>query len=193
MRLKICGITCQEDAARAEALGADYLGFVFAKASPRCISTAHAAEIISTLQHVNTVGVFVEHTDEEISQIMHTCHLDFAQVYREITLTGIKVIRGISVSTAEPLTPKFLSPADFLLYDTYDPHKKGGTGKSFAWQVLPKDLSRAFVAGGINETNVRTLIEHYHPYGIDLSSSVEAYPGKKDPKKLERFFKACRR
>lgn len=188
-KIKICGITNLQDASIAEANGADYLGFVFAKNSPRCVTSETAKNIIKNLQHIETVGVFVEQTDTEIEHIMHNCNLDFAQVYRPVKMPNIKIIYGIAL----PETVPHQIQADFVLYDTYDKNQKGGTGKTFDWTLLPEDLSKAFVAGGIQEKNVENLIEQYHPYGIDLSSSIETYPGKKDIQKLIRFLKIAKR
>lgn len=179
-KIKICGITNLDDAIIADVYGADYLGFIFTQQSPRTITPQIAKTIIAQLKDIKTVGVFIEQSDEEILAIKNYCGLDFVQIYRETFLDKEFVIRAITINE------NLLEPnkTQFILIDSFSNHQKGGTGQSFDWQLLPKDLTHCFVAGGINENNILHLISHYRPYAVDICSSVESYPGKKDTKKL---------
>jgi len=100
-----------------------------------------------------------------------------------------KVIKAVKVAQEGNLCSEFDYPVWKLLLDTYLPGMSGGSGKTFNWEILRQfDPERVIVAGGLNPENINALLTHYQPFGIDVGSGVEAFPGKKDPKKLQQFF-----
>ncbi len=179
--LKICGTTHLEDALFCDQLGVDFLGFIFYKGSKRYITPALARPIIEKLQYSKAVGVFVDETKDQITKIAQDLKLWGVQIYQDFDFAGVpfKVIRALNVKESVVLP----QGGDFILLDRYDPQQLGGTGKSFDWRVLPQDLSRVFLAGGINVDNIEQALAK-QPFAIDLVSGVEAYPGKKDFAKL---------
>ena len=181
-KIKICGITRQEDADLAIALGADYLGFIFVKESPRCVE--HAPRTSG----VKRVGVFRNATIEEVHRIVEREQLDVAQLHGDETYRmSIPTIKAFNVKDALPDTE---TQADFILFDT-----GGGTGRTFDWSLLAnyKSTKPFFLAGGITPDNVADAIARTHPYAIDVASGVERSPGIKDHDKLRTLFERIRR
>ena len=186
-QIKFCGMTNLDDCKKAVELGVDYVGFVFYRKSRRYIAPHKARRIVERLDSsVSTVGVFIDETDEEIEKIVDDCGLSFAQVYRESTVK--KKITAYRVADQLPASPG----EGLLLFDSYT-KGYGGSGTSFHTGLLEncEVLSRSFIAGGINEQNVREILR-LRPFGVDLVSSVEAPHGKKDHKKMEAFVKMVR-
>jgi phosphoribosylanthranilate isomerase len=189
VKIKCCGMTNLDDCKQAEDLGADFIGFVFYKKSGRYISPAAVRRITRRLgKDIVKVGVFVEESDREIAGIMDHCGLDFAQVYRTSTLRA--TIRAFRVAdrVSEPVPGEGL-----CLFDSHS-DGFGGSGKPFDLSVLPAEkglLERSFIAGGIDERNVAHVLR-LKPFGVDLVSSLESNPGKKDPNKMEHFIETVR-
>lgn len=196
-RVKVCGITTEEDAKLAADLGADAVGFVFCPPSPRYIPPPKAAEIIRGLPpFVATVGVFVDSPSLEIDAVLSECGLTAIQLHgREApdfcSRFPVKVIKAFRVRNGE-LPPEISRyRVDAILLDAYREGMPGGTGMTFAWEVAldAKRYGRVVLAGGLNCGNVRQAIETARPYAVDVSSGVEAEPGKKDPIKLAEFIR----
>jgi phosphoribosylanthranilate isomerase len=189
VKVKFCGMTDLDDCKKAIDLSVDFVGFVFYEKSPRYITLSKARQIIETLDgKVSTVGVFVEQTDSAIGDVMEYCHLDYAQVYREIALSNrIRVFR-----VADKLPDELPDDEGLILFDSCS-EGYGGSGKSFDFRVLEgcEALDRAFVAGGVNVDNVADILR-LKPFGIDLVSSIETHKGKKDHQKMEQFMKTVR-
>jgi phosphoribosylanthranilate isomerase len=187
VKVKFCGMTSLDDCRKAADLGADFAGFVFYKSSARVVTPEKVREIIEGMDgRLQSVGVFVEETDREIEEIIARCGLDFAQVYRESMVA--KTIQVVRVGARVPEAP----PSGLVLFDT-DTEGVGGSGRSFDLGLvrgLPA-LGRAFIAGGIGEGNVERVLA-LRPFGVDLVSSVEASPGRKDYAKMERFIERVR-
>jgi phosphoribosylanthranilate isomerase len=195
-RVKICGITCVEDALMAADLGANAVGLVFAK-SPRRVSPDRATEVVRALPpFVAAVGVFVDETTEQILRIVEKCGLAAVQLHGDEgpaqarEFPGVKVIRAVRVRDESSLAGLADWDVSAFLLDTYVENARGGSGKTFNW-----DLARAarlpapiILAGGLNPDNIRKAIETVRPYGVDVSSGVEAEPGRKDPGLLKRLF-----
>lgn len=200
-RVKICGITRPEDALAACELGADALGFVFHKPSPRYIEPEEAAEIIGEIPRlVTTVGVFVDLPQEDIRKIVVTAGIDRAQLSgeespeycRSLGVSWIKTFRIAEENDISRIT-EYTSGGDFLL-DSYVKGVPGGTGKSFNWEwaAAARSHGRVILAGGLAPENVAEAIRTASPYAVDVSSGVECKPGIKDHDKLRAFFAAAR-
>jgi len=199
VRVKICGITNIEDALLAVELGADALGFVFAP-SPRKISPEAAREIIEALPpFVSRVGVFVNQVRDKVEKIAHLCNLDVLQLHGEESSSyckafELKVIKALRVKDSSVLDIISKYEVDAFLLDTFIGDKHGGTGKTFDWKIAgeAKSFGEVILSGGLTPENVNEAIVEVEPYGVDVSSGVEAYPGRKDPEKLRAFFNAVR-
>lgn len=197
-RVKICGLTSIEDAKKAEQLGADALGFVFAR-SPRRVDPVLARSIcLGTGPFIAKVGVFVNETREEILRIRDFCGLNIVQLHGDepeqmVHELAPGVIKAIKVKPNARQELKETSSGTILL-DTYCQEVIGGSGKVFDWE-LAKDyskLSKIILAGGLTPENVKEAIEKVRPYAVDVSSGVEVEPGRKDYAKLESFIRRAK-
>ncbi|MBW8056406.1 MAG: phosphoribosylanthranilate isomerase [candidate division NC10 bacterium] len=200
VRVKICGITNAKDAELAAEAGADALGFVFVPGSPRCIDPDIARGIIKDLPPLITpVGVFADHPVAEVEDLMRRCGFRTVQLHgseapeycRQVTGSVIKTFR---VGGEQELPRLEAYRVHAYLLDTYVEGRLGGTGKTFPLEVAfcAKALGRVIIAGGLTPGNVSEIIRQVRPYAVDVSSGVEAEPGRKDPQKL-RDFVACAR
>ncbi len=187
VKVKICGITSVEDAKLAEQYGADFIGLNFSKTSPRCISIKVASEIIANVQKAVIVGVFVEQAADEVISISKQLALPMVQVYQAITLDNISVIQGLQIADANDAEQILRIESDFILCDAKQKGRVGGHGIKFNWDLLPKNLSKVFLAGGINVENAKQACQ-LKPYAIDVCSGVESSPGHKDQQKLQRLL-----
>ncbi len=210
--IKICGLTNLEDARVAVAAGADLLGFIFYAKSPRYVTPERVAEIVHVLRSEGmaaprVVGVFVNATVAEIQTIVAQVGLDFVQLHGNETadwfgpLAGkaFKAIRPADATAAHAQSASFVplgcSAGPTLLIDAYDPHAYGGTGKQADWHVvaaLAQQHPRLLLSGGLTPENVAAAIDLVHPWGVDLSSGVEAEPGRKDHAKVQQFVREVR-
>lgn len=184
MKVKFCGMTNLDDALAVVDLGVDFVGFVFYPKSKRFISYDQARDIIKNINDsVKTVGVFVEQDEKEIKATMEYCGLDYAQVYHDFS--GFDSIRVYRVADRLPA----VKSDGLILFDSYT-KSIGGSGISFDKNLIRnvdyKD--RLFIAGGISLNNIEEIVD-IDPFGVDLVSSIEAYPGKKDVKKMKEFMK----
>ncbi len=193
MKIKICGITSVSDARMAESLGADYVGIIFAKASPRCVDVPAAVDIAASLSSARLVGVFVEHSLAEIEKIAAQVGLHAVQLYHppERPPQGAVYILAIRVRDRSSLKAMESSVPDYYLTDAHGERAMGGTGQTFEWSLLPRQLDKVFLSGGIDAGNVRRA-RTLNPYAIDVCSGVESRPGIKDLGKLEQFFEEAR-
>ncbi len=195
-RIKICGITCVEDALAAVAAGADALGFVFAP-SPRRIDPRVAGEIAVALPpFVRTVGVTVDAGDDEIEAIVRRARIDVLQFHGSETVERCRqqvrpVIKRIPVSALDDADTLRRRGARYrgvpLLVD---PGR--GDGRPFPFGLAAGLPGPVVVAGGLDATTVGEAIRLARPYGIDVCSGVESAPGRKDPSKLSAFVRAVR-
>lgn len=199
VKVKICGITNPDDAHAAVDAGADALGFVFYKGSPRYITPEKAEAIIRKLPvFVTTVGVFVDERPEEVESVLRHRSIDIAQFHGHeppeacvISRRAIKAFRVKELGDLEPLKRYHVSA---YLLDTYTPDFLGGTGRMFNWDIAvdAKQLGRIILAGGLTPDNVAKAIQRVHPYAVDVSSGVEAEKGRKDHDKLKLFIKRAK-
>jgi phosphoribosylanthranilate isomerase len=216
--VKICGITNLDDALHAAEAGADALGFVFYEKSPRKADVGTTREIIRELPvDIEKVGVFVDHEPEQIREIVLQTGLTTAQLHGKQLLDRvwsdklpveqslgvrkmIPVIPGDSLKDRGVLISEGAHDKVFaLLFDSQSNGNMGGTGTTFDWrgtramvQVISLKIP-VIVAGGLTATNVAEAIRLLQPFGVDVSSGVEARPGKKDPARVSAFIQAVRR
>mgnify|MGYP001035465370 CR=1 FL=1 len=200
VKVKICGITNLEDARAAIESGADTLGFVFAR-SPRQVTPEQAGHIVTQLPpFVCKVGVFVDSDIEVIREIMSVCGLDLAQLHGSEDPDYCKMlfphaIKSFRVRDESVLATIPQYKASAYLLDSYDTNLRGGTGQSFNWDIAKKAkrYGPIILAGGLTADNVRQAIATVQPYAVDVSSGVEAAPGKKDHAKLRTFLEAVKK
>ncbi len=204
VKVKVCGITNAEDAWTAVEAGADALGFIFYKQSPRYVVPAVASRIIAELPPlIVTVGVFVNEGMATVRSIMDTCGLAMAQLHgdenasycHELSRPSMKALRlkdrGSLLALAEY---QGRGGVRGFVLDTFSELTYGGTGQVTDW-ALAADVAkstRILLAGGLTPDNVTEAIRAVRPYGVDVSSGVEAAPGKKDPAKIRAFLEAVR-
>ncbi len=197
-KIKFCGITTLGDAERAVAAGAWAVGLVLWPPSPRACDTDTAAEIAAALKRrVETVGVFVNPTLEEVAQAADAIGLTMLQLHGDegpafcsetARRTGCKVIKAARVRGRADLQALASFHTDYHLLDGRIP----GSGLTFDW-----DLARShrgpipvILSGGLNPENVGEAIAAVRPFAVDVASGVERSPGRKDPRKLEAFAAA---
>ncbi|MEA2417692.1 MAG: phosphoribosylanthranilate isomerase [Thermoanaerobaculia bacterium] len=199
-KIKICGITNEADALFCAEAGADFLGFIFVPSSPRHIEPERAADIAKRLRDTanapKIVGVF---QDASVESINKTGFLDLVQLHgsesdddiREIELPAIKTLH-----VGDTLPDTHATPiAAWLLFDTFDERRSGGTGRRFDWSLLATyERSKPFfLSGGLTPDNVVAAVSMVRPDAIDVASGVEASPGLKDHDKVARLFERVRR
>ena len=206
IRVKICGITHPEDGLVAASAGADLLGFVFYPPSARFVNPARATEIVDIVRHVTPtvqfIGVFVNEELATLQQTVTRCGLDYVQLHGTETpeLTdilmdrGIKVIKAFRIRDRTSLAEIERYRATAYLLDGYAPDQPGGTGKAFDWSLAceAKRFGPILLAGGLTPENVSQAIQAAHPWGVDVSTGVEAAPGCKDHDKLRRLVAAAK-
>jgi phosphoribosylanthranilate isomerase len=203
VRVKICGITNWTDARRAIESGADFLGFNFYPGSPRYIAPAKARRIVKRLpKGVAAVGVFVNEPEEKMLEIARRVGLDYLQLHGDESPEMVAHLqREMPVIKAVRVKRPFRAAqiaryrrASALLLDGFDRRLRGGTGKTFDWKLAlrAKPYGKIFVAGGLAPENVGDAIRIAKPFAVDVSSGVEAKPGKKDAARLKAFAKAVR-
>jgi len=196
IRVKICGITCVEDARAAIAAGADMIGLNFYAKSPRYVEIDRARAIREAIgSSAAVIGVFVNAQRAYIDERLRAASLDMIQFSGDeddAALAGWPVPSIVTrrLKPGETVTPH---RADYVLFDAFDARLLGGTGSRIALdQLRVLDLSRAFVAGGLNPDNVAEVAA-LGPYSVDCANGVESSPGVKDHDKLRRFVNNAKR
>jgi phosphoribosylanthranilate isomerase len=201
LKIKICGITSLEDAQAALEAGADALGFVFFESSPRKIARDRAAGIIRHLPpFVAKVGVFVDPAEADVRRVVAECGVDTLQFHGQETPEFcqkflLPTVKAFRIRDRESLRALPAYPTHAWLLDSYVSGQLGGTGERFNWDlaVAAKQWNRPVIlAGGLTPDNVAAAVRQVGPYAVDVSSGVEASPGKKDVSKLRAFIAAAR-
>ena len=201
VKVKICGITNAPDALAAIEAGADMLGFMFYEPSPRHVSTVVAAAIARQLPPFAVrVGVFVNAPGDFVLRAIADCGLNLLQFHGDetpeyCTQFGLMTVKAFRIRDAESLKLLPQYPTEAWLLDAFVANTPGGTGEKFNWDlaVEAKKFGRPiFLAGGLTPENVTDAVRKVQPYAVDVSSGVEAAPGKKDPAKLRAFIEAVR-
>ena len=211
-KVKICGIKEKAHALAAIEAGGDFIGLVFAP-SQRQVTPAQAGEIVGAVKShshaIEVVGVFVNMPAPEVNMIATSCHLDWVQLSgdepweycRQVTKPLIKAVRVRQGQQPEQICTTLATGEQVLssqrhlyLLDSQVKGRYGGTGISFDWS-LARPVAEQFpviIAGGLNPDNVARVIETVAPWGVDVSSGVEA-GGAKDTGKIRAFIEAVRR
>lgn len=200
-RVKICGITREQDALAAVAAGADAIGMVFYPPSPRHVTLEQAEAITRRLPpFVTVVGLFVNADAETIRESTRAGRVSLIQFHgqecpdycAEHGLPWMKAIRmkeGLDLDKAAA----DYAAASALLLDAYRPGVPGGTGETFDWSRIPAHLAeRIVLAGGLNPDNVAEAVRTVRPYGVDVSGGVEAEKGIKDSARIAAFMRGVR-
>lgn len=197
-RIKICGLSRPEDIACANDVRPDFVGFVFAPASRRCVTPERAAALRAALAPgIDAVGVFVDQPPDFIAGLLSAGTIDWAQLHghespdyitrlRTLAPTA-RLIQAFSVRTPDDIARATSSPADLVLLD----HGAGGTGAAFDWSLAAGFPRPFLLAGGITPVNAADAIRATRPWGLDASSALET-DRLKDPAKIRAFVSAIR-
>ena len=201
-RVKVCGITNFDDAERAVELGAWAIGLIFHEPSPRACAFPDAEEIGRRVKRAapEVTGVFVNRPLDEVVAIADACSLSMLQLHGDegpaycdeaARRTGCRVMKAAQVHDGSSLKALRTYHVDYHLLDAHHPELRGGTGATFDWGLIPRRHPVPIVlSGGLTPDNVGEGVTAVRPFAVDTASGTEAEPGKKDPAKLEAFFRA---
>jgi len=202
MRIKVCGITKPDQGEAIAQMGATALGFICVPASPRYVTAAQIRGVVEQLpKDIDRIGVFVNSSREEISQIVAVgltgvqLHGNESPAYchqlRQL-LPNVEIVKAIRVRSSQVLaqTAIYTKFVDTLLLDAYHPQQLGGTGKTLDWTSLRQFRPSCpwLLAGGLTPDNILDALSQVSPSGIDLSSGIESAPGDKDLDKVAQLF-----
>lgn len=202
VKVKFCGITNDQDASRAVRLGVDALGFIFAP-SPRQIVPDEARRIIHSLPpFVQTVGVFVNEDLDTIRELMQFCGFQWVQLHgdeppqmcRELMPHVIKAFQ-IKDEASLLTIKRYRGHIGSLLLDTYSKGKRGGTEKTFDWNLALKCKHYGWpiiLSGGLGPSNVEKAISTVRPYAVDINSGIEDSPGQKSPILMKKLMETIK-
>jgi phosphoribosylanthranilate isomerase len=202
-KIKICGLTRDEDIDAVNTYMPNYVGFVFALSSRRLVPGTARLLIARLKPDILPVGVFVNETAEDIVDIAKYCRLGAVQLHgsedhgyisrlRELLPSGISIWKAVRVSDAHSLEGVKAIDCDLLLLDSNAKGHAGGTGVSFDWRLLAGFPKPYLLAGGLHGENVGEAIQLLNPFGVDVSSGVET-DGAKDEQKIGQFISLVRR
>ncbi|WP_417498871.1 phosphoribosylanthranilate isomerase [Methylophaga sp.] len=196
-RVKICGITRQQDADFAAESGADAIGLVFYPPSPRAISFAQANTITANLApFVSKVALFVDPDKDLVSRCLDELSVDILQFHgdespdfcHQFEMPYLKAVRMRDGVNIQEVADDY-STASALLLDTYQPGLPGGTGKTFDWSQISRIDKPIILAGGLHASNVLQAIHQVQPYAVDVSGGVESDKGIKSHEKISTFMR----
>lgn len=200
-RIKVCGITRLEDLAAAINAGAEAIGLVFYPKSKRYVTAEQATHLLRNMPAFVTVtGLFVDETPEQVQAVLDTVPLDLLQFHGNETPEYCKqfnkpFIKAVRVQPGMDLVQyaAMFTGARGLLLDAYVEGVPGGTGHTFDWDLIPRELPLPLIlSGGLNPGNVELATRAVKPYAVDVSSGVETSPGIKDAEKIADFIKGVR-
>ena len=196
LKIKICGITNLDDALLCESEGADALGFIFYKKSKRYIEPELVKNIVKHLSPFTMkVGVFVNDSVDFINKTASELNLNAVQLHGEespdiIEKINLPVIKSFRINNEFDFSILEKYSNNSFLFDTYSDSVYGGTGKIFNWELIPKEIkNKIILAGGISIDNIEDIFTNVKPDAVDISSSLESEPGRKDKDKVKEFFK----
>ncbi|HEY9786913.1 MAG TPA: phosphoribosylanthranilate isomerase, partial [Candidatus Obscuribacterales bacterium] len=203
MKIKICGITNEDDAGIAISCGADFLGFIFVPASPRSVAPGVARQVIQNARgKVKAVGVFRDSPLDLVMDVAVEAGLDCVQLHGseapEVCADarariGKPVIKALEIASEKDLAvdvSRYRGAVDYLLFD----RPKGSTEPEWLTMAVGKVMEIGssidvpyFFAGGLNPFNVSDVVRRIKPFAVDVASGVESEPGRKDHVKLQEF------
>jgi phosphoribosylanthranilate isomerase len=200
VRVKVCGLTSVDDAARCVELGADTIGLNFWPASPRSTDVAMARRIVAAIgEQAEIVAVFVDSSLEAVRQVLQETGIVWAQLHGDeppelvasLLPTAYKAI-GVKDGSAIELARRF--PGEHLLLDASVPGLPGGTGRTFDWTIAAEVAKerKLTLAGGLKPENVAEAVRVVRPYRVDVASGVESAPGEKDAEMVRAFVEAAK-
>jgi phosphoribosylanthranilate isomerase len=203
IRVKICGITREQDADAAVDAGADAIGLNFVESSPRFVSIAGAAAIARQVRGGSArVGLFVDAPEDSIRRVLEAVELDLLQFHgdepgaacRRYGMPYLKAIRVRGPLDLPAIEAEY-ADACALLLDAWVPGQAGGTGRTFDWSLWPGQARLPLIlAGGLDPDNVGSAVASLRPWGVDVSGGVEgARKGEKDAALIQRFIAEVRR
>ena len=195
--IKMCGLSRPCDIAAVNRIMPEYIGFVFAKTSKRCITREQALALKRILSPaIQTVGVFVNEKVETIADFLQNNVIDYAQLHGTETnddisrlrqMTDKPIIQAFRIGSAHDVEQALSSTADMILLDA-----GAGSGTVFDWELLKAVKRPYFLAGGLHCGNVAEAVRLFHPYAVDVSSGIETN-GHKDVQKMTAFADAVRK
>ena len=206
---KVCGITRIEDSSAIANAGANFAGLIFAPKSPRCIGLQQAKNIVEHHKQshlgLNFIGVFVDQTVEEVSDIAKQLQLFAVQLHGHETEDYINQLKHIlnelglatqvwkaaAVCTKSQQASSTPANADRVLYDSKSAGEFGGTGEVFDWENALQNKEQSWLAGGLTPENAEKAMQQQF-YGLDFNSGLEISPGVKDKIKIQQAFKVLR-
>ena len=206
VRLKVCGITSLVDADAADAVGADYLGFIFHARSPRNVTSVQYRAMADRLPPRKRVAVCVEPSAAELAALI-ALDFDRFQIHFSTT-TPIATIAGWSqlagkarlwlapkLPPAEDVRPEWLAQAETIVLDTFHAEKFGGTGETGDWAKFKRHQTTHagktwILSGGLSAENIAAAVAATSARFLDVNSGVEQAPGIKSPAKLQALVLA---
>ena len=200
-RIKICGLREPAHARIAAEAGADAVGVVFYGPSPRFVRAEEAKAVVDALPpYVAAVGLFVNATEAEVRTTLAAVRLDLLQFQGDelpdfCERFGLPFVRAVRMAATTDLVEyaRRFHRAKALLLDAHVPGQPGGTGRTFDWSGVPRELPIPLIlSGGLNAQNVGRAMREVRPYAVDVSSGVEASRGLKDPAKIVEFIRSVR-
>jgi phosphoribosylanthranilate isomerase len=211
-RVKICGITRVEDGVAAARAGCDAIGLVFWPGTPRVVGVGRAREIVAALPpFVSVVGLFVDPEPGHVRATLAAVPLDALQFHGSEApdlcrafgrpyLKAVPVTAGARTAGLLEFAGRYADAAGILFDAPPAAGLPGGTGRTFDWGVLPVDIRRPVVlSGGLTAANVAEAIRRVRPWGVDVSTGVEAdggdgrpQKGIKDPARIAAFIEEVR-
>ncbi len=196
-RVKICGLTTIKDALAASRCGADAIGLVFYERSPRSVDVETAQAIVAQLPpFVTVVPLFLNPDAALVQRVLDAMPVDLLQFHGDESPDfclqfGRRYLKAVPMGgEGDPVVyARAHSQAAGFLLDSHAPGERGGLGKVFDWEAIPTTLHKPVVlAGGLNPDNVADAVARFHPWGVDVSSGVEASPGRKDADRIAHFI-----
>ena len=210
VRVKVCGVRTSRDAAVVEAAGADFMGVILSPGYFRSVGVKDALAVYEAAR-ARRVGVFVDAPAEVVARTARDLALDVVQLGGSETVEAVREVGGVGdwavwktihakpgVSMAEAAAP-YAGVASGILVDAWDPSLPGGTGRTFAWAEVGREVRRAIgsasfiAAGGMTPENAGAAVAALGPDVLDVSSGVESVPGTKNPGRTRAFVDAARR
>ncbi|HCH23282.1 MAG TPA: phosphoribosylanthranilate isomerase [Oceanospirillaceae bacterium] len=200
-RVKICGLRHDDDVVVASKAGADALGFVFYPPSPRAVSVDQATSLVAKVpSFITSVGLFVNASATDVEQTLKQVPLSLLQFHGDETpefcqqfgMPWIKAVRmRQDINLWQVKEDYHLGQG--LLLDAYQKGTPGGTGASFDWQRIPRELAPEIIlAGGLDATNIQQAVAQVQPWAVDVSGGVESSKGIKDHVKIDTFMAEIR-